>query len=166
MKKEFNQNDVVLTPTEIAKKIIEFFKPQGLILDPCFGDGAFYNNYPTKNKDWCEIRKNKDFFNYQTKVNWIISNPPFSTYDAFLKHSFEIADNVVYIIPLYKTFKSKKQQKMVSDFGGLKNVLIIGSGSELNFNMGFLCGCVHYEKGYKGLVKISELNQVTPPVQE
>jgi len=158
MKTKFNKNDVVLTPERISKKIIEYFNPTKSILDPCSGDDSFFSNFPDNiDKDWCEIRKGKDFFEYDKKVNWIISNPPFSTYDDFLEHSFKIADNVVFIIPLYKTFKSKKQQLMVDNYGGLKTVLIIGSGSELNFNMGFLCGCVHYQREYNGLVKIDKL---------
>ena len=41
MKKiKFNKNDVVYTPRDISKKIVEYFKPTGKILDPCMGDGA------------------------------------------------------------------------------------------------------------------------------
>jgi len=147
-----NKNDIVYTPREFSKKIIDYFKPTGLCLDPCKGDGAFYDYLPEP-KDWCEIRAGKDFYKYDKKVDWIISNPPFSEYDNFLKKSFEISDNVCYIIPLYKVYKSLKQQKLVDDYGGLKEVLIIGSGSKLNFNFGFLCGIVYYQKNYKGLIK-------------
>ena len=37
--------DIVMTPEYLAKDIIEHYKPQGLILDPCRGTGAFYDNY-------------------------------------------------------------------------------------------------------------------------
>jgi len=161
MKKiKFNKNDVVYTPRDISKKIVEYFKPTGKILDPCMGDGAFFNYFPQEAENyWCEIRKNKDFFKFNKKVDWIITNPPFSTYDDFLEKGFKIANNVVFLIPLYKTFKSKKQQILVDNYGGLKTIIVIGSGAELNFNMGFLCGCVHYKKGYNGLVKIDKFNK-------
>jgi hypothetical protein len=151
-----NKNDIVYTPREFSKKIINHFKPSGLCLDPCKGDGAFFDYLP-KPKDWCEIRENRNFYDYNKKVDWIISNPPFSEYDNFLKKSFEVADNVCFIIPLYKVYKSLKQQKLVNSYGGLKEVLIIGSGSKLNFNFGFLCGVVYYKKDYKGLIKESWL---------
>ena len=35
--------DVVMTPPETAIKILNHFKPTGKILEPCRGDGAFYN---------------------------------------------------------------------------------------------------------------------------
>ena len=150
-----NKNDIVYTPNYIAKKIIDYFNPSGEILEPCRGKGAFTQYMPEC--DWCEIQDGKDFFCYTKHVDWIISNPPFSIYDQFLQHAFRLADNVVYLIPLYKTFKSKKQQQMVDGYGGLKTVLIIGSGNECGFNMGFLCGCVHYKRNYNGLVKVDKL---------
>ena len=48
-------NDVVMTKPETAKLIIDYFKPTGTILEPCKGDGAFYNQFEG-DKDWCEIR--------------------------------------------------------------------------------------------------------------
>ena len=79
-------NDVVMTPNESAIKIIEHFKPKGSILEPCRGEGAFYNNFPNTDKDWCEISEGKDFLHYEKHVDWIITNPPFSIFDLFLEH--------------------------------------------------------------------------------
>ena len=56
-------NDVIMTKPETAKWIIDYFKPTGTILEPCKGDGAFYNQFEG-DKDWCEIREGKDFFDY------------------------------------------------------------------------------------------------------
>ena len=149
-----NKNDVVYTPRHISKAIIEYYDPQGKYLDPCRGNGAFYD-YVNCDKDYCEIHDGKDFFAYNSRVDWIISNPPFSIYDEFLKKSFEVADNVVYLIPLYKVFKSNRYFDMVNKYGGIREVLIIGSGSVCNFNMGFLVGMCYYKRGYSGDCKIS-----------
>lgn len=157
MLNNMNKNDIVYTPKNISEKIIKYFNPTGKYLDPCKGDGAFYD-FVSCEKDWCEIQNGKDFFEYNKKVDWIISNPPFSVFDDFLKHSFEISNNVVYLIPLYKVFKSKKYFDMVNNYGGIKEVLIIGSGSVCKFNMGFLVGMVHYKKNYKGKCAINNLN--------
>ena len=36
--------DLVMTPEYLAKDIINHYNPQGLILDPARGEGAFYDN--------------------------------------------------------------------------------------------------------------------------
>ena len=153
---KYNKNDIVYTPRSISSAIVKHFAPAGICLDPCRGDGAFYDYLPN-GALWCEVQNGVDFYDFIGKVDWIISNPPFSDYDNFLEKAFSVSSNVVYLIPLYKTFKSKKQQDMVDKYGGLAEVLVIGSGSKCGFNMGFLCGCVHYKKGYKGNTKIGAL---------
>jgi hypothetical protein len=54
-----NGNDRIYTPPFLAKLIIEHFKPQGKILEPCRGKGAFSDLMP--GCDWCEIDEGKDF---------------------------------------------------------------------------------------------------------
>ena len=54
-------SDVVYTPRAISKGIIDFLSPNGLCLDPCAGDGAFFDFLPNGSL-WCEIEKGKDFF--------------------------------------------------------------------------------------------------------
>ena len=90
--------DLVMTPEYLAKDIINHYNPQGLILDPARGEGAFYDNidalYP-HTKDWCELGEGRDFLTYDRKVDWIITNPPWSMMQQFLAHGMEIADNIV-----------------------------------------------------------------------
>jgi hypothetical protein len=43
--RNYNSNDIVMTPPEFAKEIINYFNPEGIVLEPCMGDGAFYNNF-------------------------------------------------------------------------------------------------------------------------
>ena len=145
-------SDSVQTPINVARMIIEAFNPSGLILEPCSGFGNFYSQLPSP-KDWCEINRGKDFFNYKTKVNWIITNPPYSIYDTFLEHSFEIANNVVFLCPIAKAFKSMRIEKLVDAYGGLKTIWLIGSGISCGFAFGFPTGCLHYQKGYKGKIE-------------
>jgi len=58
------ESDIVLTPEIVAKDIIKYFNPIGKILDPCKGDGVFYDNIDSSTKEWCEIREGKDVFEY------------------------------------------------------------------------------------------------------
>jgi hypothetical protein len=49
------EKDIVMTPEWLAIEIIDHFSPSGIILDPCRGEGAFYDNFNTETKEWCEL---------------------------------------------------------------------------------------------------------------
>ena len=142
-------NDVVMTPQQTAIEIIEYFSPSGLVLEPCRGSGNIYNNLPGQ-KEWCEVSEGVDFFNYNKRVDWIITNPPYSIYDKFLLKSLEVADNVVFLCPLSKFFRGMKVEQQINLYGGVKEILHLGTGSKLGFTFGFPVGCIHYQKNYKG----------------
>jgi hypothetical protein len=148
-----NQTDEVMTREDIAMKIIDYFKPYGKILEPCRGTGNIFKYIP--NADWCEINEGRDFFDYDKKVDWIITNPPYSIYDKFLLKCFETADNVVLLVPLTKAFKSQKIDKEIQRYGGLKEVVMLGSGGSVGFPFGFPVGCLHYQRNYKGDIKLT-----------
>lgn len=97
-KKNTPDHDIVLTPNDLAKEIITYFNPSGFILDPCKGEGSFYNNYPEYcKKDWCEILYDRNFFEYKTNVDWIITNPPWSKFRQFLNHSMSLSKNIIFL---------------------------------------------------------------------
>ena len=150
---EGNPNDVVYTPSDLAFDIVSHFKPSGRILEPAKGDGAFLKHMPTA--EYCELQEGKDFFAYTNKVNWIVSNPPFSIYREWLEHSFMIADNCVYLVPLWKTFVSSKIIKMIAKYGGIREIYHCGSGSECGFDVGFAMAAIHYKKDYKGEIAVA-----------
>lgn len=145
-------SDYVMTPAPIAQLIISYFKPIGFCLEPAKGTGNFFNFLPDP-KDWCEITEGKDFFNYNIHVDWIITNPPYSIYNKFLTHCFDIADNVVLLTPIAKAFKSMAIEKLVDEYGGLKEILLLGSGTKCGFAFGFPTGCLYYKRDYKGYIK-------------
>ena len=145
-------NDVVMTKPETAKWIIDYFKPIGTILEPCKGDGAFYNQFEG-DKDWCEIKEGRDFLNYDKRVDWIITNPPFSIFDKFLLKAFEVADNIVFFCPLNKVFKGKKLDIEIRKYGDIKEIIHMGGGSNHGFPFGFSTGCIYYKRNYKGDIK-------------
>ena len=142
--------DIVYTPDNVVKSIIDWIKPGGKCLDPCMGDGAFLRQLPA-GSDWCELRKGKDFFDYNTKVDWIIGNPPYSIFEEFLRHSFDIAQNVVYILPTNKVFQRQIIMEMINSWGGIKGIMVYGSGSVVGFPFGFSTGTFHFKKNYNGL---------------
>lgn len=122
-------NDRIYTPKEIVVDIINWVKPNGKVLEPFRGEGAFYdelckyndkqnqeNNWNGK-VDWAEIDAGKDFFEIDKKYDFIITNPPYSIFTQVLEHSFKIADNVIMLIPHNKIFTSDKRLDMIEAFG-------------------------------------------------
>lgn len=155
--KSWNDKDVIYTPEHIAKKIIKLYKPKGTILEPCRGKGAFYNNFPKDcQKDWCEIQEGRDFYDYDKKVDWIITNPPFSDFKKFLAKSYEIADNIVFFIPVVKPIATMNRIRKIKEYGGIVSIHFIDP-KEIGFQMGWVLGAVYYKKGYKGKMLWAEL---------
>lgn len=140
-------NDEIYTPDWCSIDMIEHFKPSGKILDPCSGGGAFSNKL---NCDYCEINEGKDFFDWKEPVDWIISNPPFSKIRKFLLHSFEIADNIVYLVPVWKIFLAYGVVKDTVKYGNIKEIRWYGTGSKLQFPMGNAIGAVYWQRKYTG----------------
>lgn len=142
-------NDVVYTPPELVSDMVDFFRPTGICLDPCAGNGAFLNLLPP-GSDWCEITKGKDFYAYTNQVDWIIGNPPYSHYSAWLRHSMKLAQNIAYIMPVYKVFASNKFLQDLFEWGGIVHIRRYGTGTDWGFPFGHALCAVHYQSNYKG----------------
>ncbi len=155
-----NKNDKCMTPPDVAEQLCNLL-PVGALdscLDGFMGDGAFYKCLPSLVVDWCEIDKGRDFFEYNKQVDWIISNPPYSIFDAVLDHSFEIANNVAYLVPLSKIFSSMSRIRKWQAYGNIKAIWVL-SASRCGFPFGFPAAFVWWQKGYKGETKITTLDK-------
>ena len=107
-------NDVIYTPLPIAKLMIEMCEiiPEMSVLDPSKGGGVFFDNLPDCNKDYCEITENKDFFEYNKKVDLIIGNPPYSLWNKWIEHTMKITDKFCYIFGCYN-FTDKRMRDIL-----------------------------------------------------
>ena len=143
------QKDVVYTPLKLATDMVEFFKPAGLCLDPCAGDGVFLNLLPN-GSEWCEIEKGRDFYAWLNQVDWIISNPPYSNLLAWIRHSFKVANDIVYLMPSHRVFASAEFLDDLFNWGGIVHIRRYGTGTQWGFSFGYALAAVHYRKGYKG----------------
>lgn len=152
-KKRKPGNNKIYTPSWVAKEMVEYFKPTGKVLEPFKGHGVFTDLIP--NCHWCEIDEGKDFYDWNEKVDWIISNPPYSGMREFILHSFKFADNIVYLVPVWKVFMAFGLQKSIREFGGIKEIRWYGTGSKLGFPMGNGIGAVHWKRNYKNDIKVS-----------
>lgn len=146
-------SDIVYTPDHVSKNIISILNPNGKCLDPCRGNGAFYKYLPI-NSDYCEIREGKDFLMYNKKVDWIIGNPPYSIFEEFLRHSFSLSVNVSYLVPTNKIFQRQIIMELINKYGGIKSMIVYGSGQLIDFPFGFSVANFHFKKGYKGKTEI------------
>jgi len=63
-------NDIYYTPEKLAKAIINYYKPNGNILEPCKGAGAFLKHLP-EGSQYCEISEGINFFEFTNKMDWI-----------------------------------------------------------------------------------------------
>jgi hypothetical protein len=72
--------DIVMTKPEMAQYLLSKvnFIPNAIVMEPCLGKGAFYDNFPKDaKKSWCEINLGKNYLDFGGKVDYTISNPPF-----------------------------------------------------------------------------------------
>lgn len=146
-------DDIVLTPPEVARDVVRHFQPSGRVLDPCRGDGAFSNLI--SGCSWCEVREGRCFYEWSESMDWIISNPPYSIFSDFLRHSFKIAENIVYLIPINKVFNSEKMVREIWAWGGVKEIYVVSAGGSLGFPIGFCIGAVHFQRAYKGKIEVT-----------
>ena len=161
-----NPSDKVYTPEFIVDEVLEVFgseiESHSVILEPFRGGGAFYDKLkPLATKlngdvEWCEIDEGRCFFEWDKKVDWIITNPPYSIFKEILPKMLEVADNIVLVIPMNKLLSSMPRLMDIKRAGSnIKHIHYLGSGRQLKFPFGFPVGAVHIKRGYEGDVKIT-----------
>lgn len=143
--------DNIYTPDELAKQVVDHFKPSGRILEPCAGDGAFLKALP-KGTDWCEIDKGRNFFTYKQKVDWIITNPPFSKLRKFLIHSMTLSTNIVFMINTPGLFTVAIMKAIHQHSFGIRKILLLRQPTTFP-QTGRQLGAVWLRKNWKGSIE-------------
>ena len=153
--RNYISNDDVQTPVHLAERIVRHFKPRGKILEPCCGEGRFLSFMP--GASWCEIQKGRDFLRWRKPVDWIVTNPPWSQIRVFLKHAMTVADNVVFLMTVNHVW-TKARIRDVQEAGfQLKEICLVEMPPEFP-QSGFQLGAVHLARGWKGLVRLSDIS--------
>lgn len=143
------RGDRVFTPTWVARDMVEHFRPAGRILEPCKGAGAFLEVLPP-DVAWCEIDEGRDFFAWSAPVDWVVSNPPYSLTRKWFRHSYTIAEHLLYLVPLRNVFSGFGFVREIYDFGGIVEIRHYGTGGSVGFPMGNAIGAFHIQRGYGG----------------
>ena len=156
-----NERDIVMTPLWFAKEIIDYFAPNGFVLDPSRGESrAFYDQYPENvRKDWCKVRENKNFFDWHEPVDWVIGNTPWSghAFTAFLSHSLKLANDVALLIPSAMGLTTKKRIRIMHQFGhGLKEIVFYDWPKEWQ-QFAFTLTVHHWQRGWTGATQLTNM---------
>ena len=157
-------NDCVNTPDLLASAIVKHFAPQihGRVLEPCEGGGAFtraFAIHKIKNVTALEILNGSDFFKFQEKVKWIITNPPWSLTRQFAKHAYEVSDNVVFLITVNHVLGLRARLRDMENAGfAIKEVVLCDTPDKPWPQSGFQLGAVHFQRGHVGTIKWGRLN--------
>lgn len=160
-KKNSAEKDIVYTPRYLARKVVTHFMPSGRVLEPCYGNGAFYDVFPQHTKRyWCEIAMGKDFLTYTRKVDWVISNPPWSKFKEFMIHAMTLADNIVYVVTI-NHFITKQRLRLIraANFGIVEFVLL--DTPKTWPQSGFQVVAGYLRKGYTGSINIVDFQRKT-----
>jgi hypothetical protein len=144
------RGDTVYTPAWAARDMVRYFKPVGAILEPCAGKGAFLEWLPVSTKS-CELDEGSDFFKWSEKVDWIITNPPYSKLRGFMIHAFSLANDVALLVPARNVFSGYGTVREAATFGRMKHIRWYGTGNKLGFPMGNAIAAIHWQRGWSGL---------------
>lgn len=161
--RNYNSNDIVMTPPELARQLVNHFKPKGKGLEPCKGSGNILQYL--NNADWCEITKGKDFFEYKSKVDYIFTNPPWSQIRAFLIHSMELADDIYFLFTVNHLWTKARLRDIKNNNFGIVEICIFDTPKDFP-QSGFQCGMVHLQRGYTGEIIFSELESTKTKEKE
>ena len=147
-------NDRVYTPPDLAAKIVRHFMPSGRILEPCAGQGAFVTALKEEcgeeSVDWCEVDQGLDFFDWEERVDWIVTNPPWSQFRPFLRHAMAVADNVVFLC-LTNAWFMKARRRDMQEYGfGLVEILEIEAPPSPWPQTGFQLSAAWARRGWTG----------------
>lgn len=155
------QADKVYTPDWLAEAIVNHYKPWGKCLEACAGGGAFVRameKFGVKSINTMEIDDGSDFLEdeFWAKYDFIVTNPPFSKFRAFLKKSMEVADNVVFLCTINHIFGLKARLRDIKEAEFYIREVLLCDTPESWPSSGFQVGAILLTK-HKGDCKISYL---------
>lgn len=155
--KDYKSDDVVMTPLDIAERLVNHFQPKGKGLEPCCGSGNILRFLD--NADWCEITKGKDFFDYSEKVDYIFTNPPWSKIRPFLQHAMGIANDIYFLFTINHLWTKARLRDIQEQGFGIVEICIFDTPKDFP-QSGFQVGMVHIRKNYKdSVIKLTRLGE-------
>jgi hypothetical protein len=158
--RDYVSNDDVQTPLELAEQLVKHFKPAGRILEPCRGDGNIYRFL--KNAEWCELKEGRDFLHWNEKVDWILTNPPWSEIRPFMAQAMKVSDNIVFLLTINHIWTKARVRDILSSGFGIKEIALVDMPKTFP-QSGFQLGAVYIARGWTGDIKLSNLSTKIRP---
>lgn len=152
--RDYRSNDVIQTPIEMAGRVAEHFRPTGSILEPCCGDGNFLRFLP--GADWCEIDRGRDFLQWRGRVDWIVTNPPWSQIRVFLNHAMTCADNIVFLMTINHIWTAARLRDLRKHGFAIKEICLLELPATFPIS-GFQLGAIHVARGWLGPITVTDL---------
>lgn len=157
-----NGNDRVYTPPPLARAIVQHFKPEGVMLEPCagpIGKQPFVDALLDYDLAWYEIDEGSDFLasNNCVKFDWVVTNPPWSQLRAFLKKSMEVSDNVVLLCLTNALFYNGRQDDIATAGFGIREIARIRQPRKPWPQTGFMLSANWLQRGWTGDIRQSEI---------
>jgi hypothetical protein len=168
-----NGNDCVFTPQPLARAIVHHFKPNGVLLDPCSGEGVFRDemywfseNDPNQLVDEFEISRGTDFLAGDClgrKYDWVVTNPPWSQLRAFLKRSMEVSDNVVFLCLTNALFYNGRQDDIAAAGFGIREIARVKQPRKPWPQTGFMLSANWLQRDWDGPASMTRLDWKEEP---
>lgn len=155
-------NDRVYTPDELAVRVIRDLPevPSGRVLEPCVGGGAFVRALRAIGVEpiQLEIDHGTDFFEFHERVDWVITNPPWSKSRMFLRHAYDVSDRVVFLINLVHVIGLRARLRDMSAAGfGLKFIHLYENPPKPWPQFGFQLASVYMQRSYSGPITLRDV---------
>lgn len=151
-------NDKVYTPPELCEYIVKRFlplmveKPDCSILEPCAGTHNFTRVFSVYGLKWehCEIDEGIDFYEWNKRNDWIITNPPYSLFTDFLRKSLSVADNIVFLCSVNALFFKSRTRLLQENNFGIRSIEYVATPPKPWPQSGIQLGIIHLQKNWKG----------------
>lgn len=128
--KQGNSNDFQ-TPKEALYPLIPYLKKDWKIWECACGSGNLVRGLKEYNYDviGSDIKEGHDFLKWQPKeYDCIVTNPPFSLKQEFLRRCYELKKPFALLLPL-TTFETEKRQSLFKRYG----VQVVFFDKRINF---------------------------------
>ena len=155
--RNYRSDDRVMTPPWLAQAIVRRLQPRGVILEPCLGTGNLWAALQGYGElDWCELDRGRDFLRYTRPVDWIITNPPWSQFGAFLEHSLQLADHVALMATVNHWWTRRRCQIVERAGFGYRRLLLIDPIPEFP-STGFQLGMMLISRNWTGMLHLQRI---------
>lgn len=115
-------NDEFYTPNDLVIELLSLtpIDVNDSIFDSAYGTGNFYNNFPSNHITGFS----KDFFAVNDSWDWIITNPPYSKLDDWIKHTCKLSTKGFALLIGTQNITPKRLELIESAGFGVTNIVM------------------------------------------